>query len=194
VTLEQLGILLELVWGYQGAVHVVRDFVSLRKTSPSGGGLHSVEVFPYIRSVSDIPAGVYHYNVRSNELQLMRQSDAESMKTELIPLLAGQEYFADACVVFVLAVRFDRLHWKYARHERAFMVVLMEIGHLAQSFQLLCTELGLGSFVTAAINSADLDDSLELDGKQASALAVVGCGSRDEGPTPLHPRMETCEP
>jgi nitroreductase len=61
---------------------------------------------------------------------------------------------------------------------RAYGVLLMDAAHLSQSFYLVCTQLGLGAFFTAAINSANIDDRLGLEVFSEGALAVSGCGHR----------------
>jgi hypothetical protein len=40
----------------------------------------------------------------------------------------------------------------------------------------VCTELGLGAFVTAAVNGANIEEQLGLDPFTEGALAICGCG------------------
>jgi putative peptide maturation dehydrogenase len=189
--LADLGTILSLVWGCHGTVHVAREFTTLRKTSPSGGGLHSIDVYPIIRSVEGIGPGLYHYDVQAHGLCLLTPYTRTDIHQLIVKWVVGQEYFAAANALFALTVRFDRLHWKYRNHERAYLVAAMEMGHLAQTFQLVCEEIGLGSFITAAINAAEIDDALHLDGSMSSVLAMTGCGYRAERETPLHPIMQS---
>jgi SagB-type dehydrogenase family enzyme len=81
-------------------------------------------------------------------------------------------------VAFIVVARFDRSFWKYRHHDRAYAVLLMEAGHLAQTFYLVCSRLDLGAYLTAAINTADIDDRLGLDGITGGTLALCGCGTR----------------
>ena len=55
-------------------------------------------------------------------------------------------------------------------------MTLLDAGHLSQTFSVVCAELGLGAFVTAAVNNADIDAHLGLDGFAEGSLAIVGCG------------------
>ena len=89
---------------------------------------------------------------------------------------AGQWYFADADVVFVMTARFGRSFWKYRRHAKAFRTLLLDAGHLSQTFYLVCTELGLGPFVTAALDDDALERVLGLDPLREGVLALCGCG------------------
>ena len=52
----------------------------------------------------------------------------------------------------------------------------MDAGHLSQTFYLMSAALGLGAFVTAAINAADAEEELGLDSFSEGALALCGCG------------------
>jgi nitroreductase len=70
----------------------------------------------------------------------------------------------------------------------------MDAGHLSQTFYLVCAELGLGAFVTAAINNADIDDRLGLDGFAEGSLAISGCGPLVEESSYLQPRFEPHRP
>ena len=101
---------------------------------------------------------------------------------------------AKTLVLFVLTARFHRSFWKYRKHAKAYGVVLMDAGHLSQTLYLICTELGLGAFVSAAINDRNIEEHLGLDGVEEGAIAVLGCGvpglprhSEDPAPEPSVP-------
>jgi nitroreductase len=70
----------------------------------------------------------------------------------------------------------------------------MDAAHLSQTLYLVAAELGLGSYVTCAINSATIDDKLGLDPVSEGALAVVGFGRRTNGPTQLEPDFRPYRP
>ena len=83
--------------------------------------------------------------------------------------MSGQDYFGAAHVSFVLAARFYRNHWKYRRHPRAYAGILMDAAHLSQTLYLVAAELGLGAYMTIAINGRDIEERLGLDGVEAGA-------------------------
>ena len=78
----------------------------------------------------------------------------------------------------VLAARFGRCFWKYRQHPKAYRAVTMDAGHLSQTLYLAATDLGLGAFVTCAINEVDIERELALDPLGEAALAVCGFGWR----------------
>ena len=90
--------------------------------------------------------------------------------------VCGQTYFGDAHVQVVLTARFDRAFWKYRNHRKALTALLMDAAHLSQTLYLVATELGLGAFVTAAINNTDIEERFGLDGYREGVLAVCGFG------------------
>src|SRR5919204_29741 len=166
------------------------DVVLLRKTSPSGGALHPTEVYPLIRNVENVEPGLYHYNVERHELELLSALTPDEGAGVAFELASGQPFVRDAPAIFLLTTRFYRNFWKYRRHRRAYAVLLMDAAHLTQSFYLVCTELGLGAFVTAAVNGANIEERLGLDPFAEGALAMCGCGrpaARQELDVPFLP-------
>jgi nitroreductase len=63
----------------------------------------------------------------------------------------------------------------------------MDAGHLSQTFYLVCTQLGLGPFVTAAIDEGEIGRTLELDLLFEGPLALCGCGRAPAIPSRLDP-------
>jgi putative peptide maturation dehydrogenase len=176
LSLEALSTVLYYVWGCHGYLPLYGSVVGLKKTSPSGGDLHAIESYPLVRRVEGIASGLYHYNVEHHRLDLLVSLNEREVQEWMIDFSAGQTYFADAQVSFVLSARFQRSYWKYRVHDRAYAVLLMEAGHLSQTLYLVCADHGLGAYISAAINSADIDDRLGLDGVTEGTIAFCGCG------------------
>ncbi len=176
MSIEQLAIILYYAYGYHGYSKVYRDIVGLRRTSPSGGGLHPTEVYPLIINVDDLDAGLYHYNARDHALDLMTALDQAKARDWADEFTAGQFFPRSAHVLFVMTTRFYRNYWKYRKHNRTYPVLYMDVAHLSQTVYLLCADLGLGAFVSAAINGVNIERALGLDGVTEGAMAVCGCG------------------
>jgi SagB-type dehydrogenase family enzyme len=70
---------------------------------------------------------------------------------------------------------FQRSMWKY-RHARAYRVVLLDAGHLCQTFCLVATWLGLAPFCTAALKDTLIESHLGIDGISESVLYAAGVG------------------
>jgi SagB-type dehydrogenase family enzyme len=107
----------------------------------------------------------------------LERSEAEEWADEFT---AGQSYPRSVQALFVMTSRFYRNFWKYRNHQETYGVLLMDAAHLSQTFYLVCTDLGLGPFVTGAINSVNIDKRLGLDGFEEGAIIVCGCGKPAE--------------
>ena len=147
-----------------------------RKTSPSGGGLHPIEAYPLICNVEGVEPGLYHYDVAEHALKLLRPVARTEAPRLAYRFTAGQTWFASAPVLFVMAARFARNYWKYRENSKAYKVLLMDAGHLSQTNYLVCTELGLGAFFTAAVNDAFIEEELGLDPLEQGVVGIAGCG------------------
>lgn len=162
----------------QAEFEAAPDTVFLKKNVPSGGGLHPVEAYLLVQHVEGLAPGLYHYHPLEHALLALPSPSAGEMSQLACTALSGQDWFADAPAMIVLAPRFERCFWKYRNHSKAYRAVLLDVGHLSQLLYLCATEAGLGAFVTAAINEADIDQALGLDGIQQGAVAIFGVGWR----------------
>lgn len=189
----ELAHVLERVFGLRGQVHAADDFDVIKRTSPSGGAMHPTEAYLIVRKVEGIAPGLYHYRVGDHALQplpldaetITANADKHAKAGEMSPLdylawiaVGGQQWFADAHVLVVLAPRFARNFWKYRNHAKAYRVAILDVGHLSQTLLLTATELGLGSYITAAINEVDIERAFGLTHYVDGPLAVCGFGPR----------------
>ena len=109
--------LLERVFAAHGAVRVSDDTEFLKKTSPSGGGLHPVEAYLVVQHVEGIAPGLYHYDARAHALSAL-PAPARPLRGFVLEALAQQHWFADAHALVLLAPRYDRTFWKYRSHAK----------------------------------------------------------------------------
>ena len=177
-----LATMLHRVWGAVGTRELAPGAVAVKKTSPAGGGLHAVEAYLLVQRVEGLVPGLYHYLPLEHAVELLRPLDADAARAAAHRVLAGQHWFVDAPVFVIMTARFDRLFWKYRRHAKAWRVVHLDAGHLSQTMYLSAADLGLGAFVTAAINDGDIAAMLDLAPLREAAIAVVGFGARSATP------------
>jgi SagB-type dehydrogenase family enzyme len=172
VSLENVSQLLQTTWGVQGYFQT-KAFGSLPyKTSPSGGARHPGEVYLMALRVDGLERGMYHYQGKNNRLAILPFRVNPRMASAYC---ADQRYFAGAAALFIMTAVFARTMWKYGR-SRAYRVVLLETGHLCQTFCLTATRLGLAPFSTAALKDSLIEKDLGLDGISESVLYVAGVG------------------
>ena len=194
MTLEQFDTVMRYVFGCHGYDKTPEGIVRIKRTSPSGGGFHPTEVYPIVSNVEGVAPGVYHYNVRDHALGLLRELDSFEARRMASSFMAGQTYFGAAHVSFVLTARFYRNHWKYRQHHRAYAAMLMDAAHLSQTLYLVSVDLGLGAFVTIAINDREIESDLGFDGVSEGVIAMAGCGIRAAGQSPLEPQFSAALP
>lgn len=183
--LDVFAQLVQRVFAAQGHVRVGDDLVFLKKSVPSGGGLHPMEAYFIVQHVDGLAPGLYHYSATAHALEPLpvpagREFAGGGLRAFVMDLVAQQHWFADAHVLVVLAPRFDRTFWKYRHHAKGYRVVALEAGHLSQTLYLSATEAGLGAFITGAINEVEIERAFGLDPIHEGALAVCGFGWRGE--------------
>ncbi|MGH8073873.1 MAG: putative peptide maturation dehydrogenase [Lysobacter sp.] len=174
---ELFAQMLQRVFSAQAQVRVSDDTVFLKKTSPSGGGLHPTEAYLIVQNVEGVGRGLYHYHPIDHALEPLPPPELPLAEFARLAL-AGQYWFADAPVLVVLTPRFARSFWKYRHHAKAYRALVLDSGHLSQTLYLSATELGLGAFVTSAINEIDIEQGFGLDPLAEGPLAICGFGWR----------------
>ncbi len=177
MSVEDLATVLYYVFGCHGHTTLTRGAPVLRKNSPSGGSLHPVEVYPLVMNVAGVDTGLYHYRVRDHSLVRLRQLETWEAEAMAVNMAAGHGFAEDAHVILLMTARFHRNFWKYRRNARTYSVILQDAAHLSQTFYLVCSDLGLGSFYVA-FNGSAIEEALGLDGIEEGAVALAGCGIR----------------
>jgi SagB-type dehydrogenase family enzyme len=179
ISLENVSKLLQTTWGVQRYVKTNVFGKLPLKTSPSGGARHPIEVYLMALRVNGLERGLYHYQAKDNRLAILPGKISPRTASEYC---ADQPYFAGAAALFIMTAVFARTMWKYGR-ARAYRVVLIESGHLCQTFCLTATRLGLAPFSTAALKDSMIENDLGLDGISESVLYVAGVGLLADGST-----------
>lgn len=177
VPLDEISTLLYYTWGVTGQVQTATFGPLPHKTSPSGGARHPGEVYLVALDVDGLAPGIYYYNGHRHRLHLLRGG---RFRRQLLDYSIGQIHVAKAAAVFLMTAYFPRSMWKY-KSPRAYRVVTLDAGHLAQTFCLVAAWLGLAPFTTAALRDTAIEDALGIDGISESALYLVGVGMPPTG-------------
>jgi SagB-type dehydrogenase family enzyme len=172
VSLQKVSKLLQTTWGVQGYIEANVFGRLPYKTSPSGGARQPIEVYLLALRVDGLNRGIYHYQARDNRLARLPAKVDSRMAASFC---ADQPYFAGAAALFIMTAVFARTMWKYGT-ARAYRIVLLETGHLCQTFCLTATRMGLAPFSTAALKDSLIEKALGIDGISESVLYVAGVG------------------
>jgi SagB-type dehydrogenase family enzyme len=182
VPLEALAQIMKLTFGIQGWVDVPGLGTAAMKTSPSCGCLHPTEAYVLAQRVEGLAGAFYHYNAARNELEWLRTGVTPK---ELEKSLGNQWWFSKAAFLVLMTAVFGRTHWKY-EFPRVYRGILIEAGHLCQTFCLTATWLGLAPFSTIAQSDTQWEKWLGIDGVTESIIYVAGAGTRPKDMTAAH--------
>ncbi len=137
---------------------------------PSPGGRYGLEV--YVVSLnSDLPKGVYHYNIRTHSLDVIRE-----LKRFKKDYYVNQDWIYQASILVFFTVIFERNTIKYGY--RGYRHLMQEAGHLGQNFYLLAyannlSVCGVGGYVDDRIN-----ELLDVDGLEESVIYALAIGNK----------------
>lgn len=169
---QTLAALLRLSFGVHGWIEGGPMGRYALKTSPSGGALTPLEAYVAIRRVRGLAPGLYHYDSVRHRLERLRRR-----VPRFSTYLPSQRWYDGAAILVLLTAVFARPQWKYPS-ARTYRVLLAEAGHLAQTFCLTATWLGLAPFSTMALADSRIERDLGIDGVSEAVLYAVGAGAR----------------
>lgn len=164
-----IGQLSYLLWASTG-LQRIEDGYEFR-TAPSAGALYPIETYVVANNVRTLESGLYHYSIRTHQLEQLRSSD---LRHQIAAAALGQGMCAAAAVVFVWSAVFERCKWKYG--QRAYRYIYLDAGHIAENLALAAVSLNLGSCEIGALYDNQVNAIIGLDGNEESVIymAVVG--------------------
>ncbi|MDQ6892144.1 MAG: SagB/ThcOx family dehydrogenase [Acidobacteriota bacterium] len=172
VPLAAFAHLLRATFGVTGTMETDLLGQVALKTSPSAGALHPVEAYVIAWNVEGLASGVYQYDAQRDELRRLRRGD---FRRAAVEAASGQDWIRRAAFLCVMTAVFPRVLWKY-QLEDAYRTLFLDAGHLAQTFCLVATSLGLGPFTTAAIQDSKIEKLLRIDGIDEFPVYLCGAG------------------
>nr|WP_225954944.1 SagB family peptide dehydrogenase [Kibdelosporangium phytohabitans] len=168
ITVEQLGHFL-----YRSAhVRSVTAAGTSTRPSPSGGGLHELEIYPVTRSVPGLGDGVHHYDPFDHKLETLPGSTRVLL--DQAALAMGKDTAPQ--VLLVITARFGRTMWKY--QTMAYALTLKNVGALQQTMYLVATAMGLAPCAIEAGTSDVFAETTGIDPLTESPVGEFALGSR----------------
>ena len=159
----------QLIWATQGITSTAWEYDF--RAVPSAGALYPIETYIVANRIEDIQAGVYHYNVKRNQLILLTEGH---FGPDLQQAGLGQEMLEEASCVFVWTAVIERSKWKY--RERAYRYIYMDVGHIGQNLYLAATALNLGRCTVGAFYDEEVDRIIGVDGKEEVSVYLGAIG------------------
>ncbi len=158
-----------LLWASTGIQRVQRG--RQFRTAPSAGALYPIETYIIVNNVEGLDKGLYHYNIATHSLEELKTGDYGIALTHAA---LDQDMCAEAAVVFVWSAIFNRSKWKYG--QRAYRFIYLDTGHVAENLALAATSIGLGSCQIGAFFDDEINQIIEVDGVQESAIYLSTVG------------------
>ncbi|MEA3347641.1 MAG: SagB/ThcOx family dehydrogenase [Pseudomonadota bacterium] len=128
------------------------------RSNASAGALYPLEFYLSFPGADDLPAGLYHYDLRKPALNRLRHDPA--LKT-----------FATALPTLVISAIFFRTAWKY--RERAYRYLLLDTGHALENLTLALKAMGADFEVILDFDDAAINRAVGFDEQREVALATV---------------------
>ncbi len=168
ISLEELSTLL---WASYGINQEISGY-KLR-TAPSAGALYPIETYLSVRAVKDVPSGLYHFNIKDFELELLQKGDFSYYLTRAS---LNQFFVAEASVVVCWSCIFRRTMSKYG--ERGMRYIFMDVGHVCQNLLLAAESLGLGACPIGAFLDDEMNKIFGLDKETESIIYCATIGKK----------------
>ena len=180
VALEDLAAVVHLAAGFFGVFETPTG-PEAYKSSPAAGGLHPTELYVRARRVDGLAPGTYHYSALEGAFVPVGD---ERVDIDAAPAFGGQDWPAQSPVLLLHTAVVERNQWRY-QVPRGYRDVLLGLGHVTQTVQLLAAARGLGAGLATAIRDDVLEAHLECDGMRELVLGVTALG---------HPAARTAPP
>jgi SagB-type dehydrogenase family enzyme len=164
-----MGQLAYLLWASAG-IQRIEDGYEFR-TAPSAGALYPIETYVVVNNVKSLEPGVYHYAIRSHQLEQLEQRD---LRRQIASAALGQGMCATAAAIFIWTAVFDRSKWKYG--QRAYRYIYLDAGHIAENLALAAVSLNLGSCEIGALYDDHVNAIIGIDGTEESTICIAAVG------------------
>lgn len=151
---------------------IVQTEPKAHRAQPSGGGRFAVEMYALVFAGSkELPAGVYHYNVKEHALEVLWE---RPFADEDIAQLCTYPWMKQASMLLVMTAVFQRNQMKYG--DRGYRYMLTEAGHIGQNVYLNASALGLKCCALGGTYDTKLEELLDIDGIHESVVYTVALG------------------
>lgn len=142
------------------------------RAQPSAGERFPIEMYIFVLVPGkNLPAGLYHYDVKSHRLDVLRQN---VLTKEDIRRLFRFEWVEKASAVLVMTTVFGRNQIKYG--DRGYRYILIEAGHIGQNISLVSLALDLKCCALGGTRDQDIEEFLDIDGINESVVYAFSIG------------------
>lgn len=142
------------------------------RTAGGTGARYHLELYFVCADLPDLPAGVYHYDVPSHSLRLLRQGD---YRAALVEASVGEPAVSQAPVVLAMTSTFWRNAWRYKA--RAYRHTYWDAGTSFSHVLAVAASAGVPAKLVLGYADGAVNALLGVDGLRESAIALCPLGS-----------------
>lgn len=176
ITLAEISELLYFSLGMTGQTFDSPMGNVVFKTVPTPGGRGSIEAYIVnVNKNTEIPIGIFHYNVKRNSLELISSKDVSGI---IMQLTGGQLHVQSSSLFVLFTSRIDRMVWKY-QEATALTSPFVELGAIIQNQYLIANKLGIGACFIGAKRDSIFEKLLHVDNKVENCLGLMSLGKID---------------
>jgi len=145
------------------------------RAAPSGGGIYPIDIYLVSLRIKNIAKGIYQYSSIENSLFL--KADETKINKLMSMFSVPEELISFSRANYFLI--FVGHPWKTMRKygNRGIRFLFHEIGCISQNIHLANTSLGLGSVDCASFYEDEVNQLLQFDGVNQSALHMIVTGA-----------------
>lgn len=176
LTLPQVANLLQLGNGITAEFRDANgELIRYLRAAPSGGGLYPIELYLAAFKVEGLEAGLYHYDVKGNQLEFLNSCEPDRIESAIF--FEGAEKMA---ALIIMTAIFPRIKFKYG--ELGYRFALLEAGHIAQNILLAAASLDLGACPLGGFFEDEINQMLGIDGVDETTLYMIAIGRKEGEP------------
>ena len=162
----------ELPLPWEGLDSRIIEINSKHRTSPSGAGLHANEVFVYVINVSGVNKGIYKYLTKSHQLQTISSFEGG---INFKNIFGSCECTSGIDVLLCMSSDFEKT-WTRYKNPRAYRTALLDIGHLSQTVNLVCSSLGVSTWASTNFDDDFVCENLNINYNNSPPIIFIGIG------------------
>ena len=138
-----------------------------RLNTPSAGNLHPIELYVQIRGIKGILSGIYHVDVGSSELVLIREVEAEGLESyvDLKSSFRG--------MIFIVSTVPFRAEWKYGH--RAIRYCYLDAGHQVEAINASLKLHEQKMTILSDVDKSSLNEFMGFKDEEF-VVGVLACG------------------
>ena len=101
--------------------------------------MYTIEIYPIILNINELPTGIYHYIPNDNILEKLRGLSRKEVIDAALP--PEREMLNGISAMICLSAVFKRHEYKYG--EGGYRMMVAEAGHISENLILAATSLGI---------------------------------------------------